>query len=63
MKKRFGILRKNWDLKKSDAKFGSVDTTYQYYYGIDTDTVNLHTPKISFNMEPPEWVKRRNDEK
>lgn len=49
--------------KKSDAKFGSVDTTYQYYYGIDTDTVNLHTPKISFNMEPPEWVKRRNDEK
>ena len=46
-------------LKKDDAKFGSVDTTYQYYYGIDTDTVNLHTPKILFNMDPPEWTKRK----
>lgn len=46
-------------LKKDDAKFGSVDTTYQYYYGIDTDTVNLHTPKILFDMDPPEWAKRK----
>lgn len=43
--------------KKSDAKFGSVDTTYQHYYGINPDIVNLHTPKILFDMEPPEWVK------
>ena len=46
-------------LKKDDAKFGSVDTTYQYYYGIDTDTVNLRTPKILFDMDPPEWAKRK----
>lgn len=46
-------------LKKDDAKFGSVDTSYQYYYGIDTDTVNLHTPKILFDMDPPEWAKRK----
>ena len=44
-------------LDKTKAKFGSVDTTYQHYYGIDTDTVNSHTPKILFEMEPPEWVK------
>ena len=46
---------------KSQAKFGSVDTTYQHYYGIDTDTVNLHTPKILFDMEPPEWARKRID--
>lgn len=44
--------------QKEQAKFGSVDTTYQHYYGIETDTVNLHTPEILFNMEPPEWAKR-----
>lgn len=44
-------------LDKKKAKFGSVDTTYQHYYGIDTDVVNLHTPEISFEMTPPEWVK------
>ena len=49
-------------LERDDAKFGSVDTTYQYYYGIDTDVVNLHTPKILFEMEPPEWVKARKGE-
>ena len=45
-------------LEKSNAKFGSVDTTYQHYYDIDTDTVNLHCPEISFDIEPPEWVKK-----
>lgn len=45
--------------KKSDAKFGSVDTTYQHYYGIDTDVVNLHCPEISFNIDPPTWVKNK----
>ena len=44
--------------EKDQAKFGSVDTTYQYYYGIKPDVVNLHTPEISFDMEPPEWAKK-----
>ena len=44
-------------LQKEKAKFGSVDSTYQHYYGIDPDVINLHTPKILFDMEPPEWVK------
>ena len=43
---------------KNQAKFGSVDTTYQHYYGIDTDVVNLHTPEIAFDIEPPKWVKK-----
>ena len=42
---------------KDQAKFGSVDTTYQRYYGVDPDIVNLHTPEILFGIEPPEWVK------
>lgn len=41
---------------KTQAKFGSVDTTYQHYYGIDPDVVNLHCPEISFTIKPPEWV-------
>ena len=48
-------------LDKRMAKFGSVDTTYQHYYGIDTDVVNLHTPVINFEMEPPEWVRSHID--
>ena len=44
-------------LKREKAKFGSVDSTYRHYYGVDEDIVNLHTPKILFDMEPPEWVK------
>lgn len=44
-------------LDKSTAKFGSVDTTYKHYYGVDTDVVNFHTPKITFDMVPPEWAK------
>ena len=43
---------------KDQAKFGSVDTTYQRYYGVDPDIVNLHTPEILFDIEPPEWVKK-----
>jgi adenylate cyclase class 2 len=43
---------------KTQAKFGSVDTTYQHYYGVDPDVVNLHTPEILFDMEPPEWVNK-----
>ncbi len=48
---------KKLGLKKEKAKFGSVDTTYQYYYGIEPDVINFHTPEISFEMEPPEWAK------
>ncbi len=46
-------------LDKTTVKFGSVDTTYEHYYGVDPDVVNLHTPKILFEMEPPEWAKKR----
>lgn len=46
-------------LNKADAKFGSVDTTYRHYYGIETDVVNRQTPKIAFEMEPPEWAKNK----
>ena len=49
-------------LDKKQAKFGSVDTTYQHYYGIDTDVVNLHTPEILFDMEPPKWAKEKTNE-
>ncbi|MBQ6510603.1 CYTH domain-containing protein [Candidatus Saccharibacteria bacterium] len=48
---------KKLGFKKSQAKFGSVDSTYQHYYGIDMDVINLHTPEIRFDMTPPEWVK------
>ena len=50
---------KQLGLSRDKAKFGSVDTTYQHYYGIETDLVNLHTPKILFEMEPPEWVQKK----
>ncbi len=46
-------------LSKDQAKFGSVDTTYQHYYGVEPDIVNLHTPEILFDMEPPEWAKNK----
>lgn len=45
-------------LSRNKAKFGSVDTTYQHYYGIEPDIVNRHTPKILFETEPPEWAQR-----
>lgn len=44
-------------LDQAKAKFGSVDTTYQHYYGIDPDIINSHTPEISFTINPPEWTK------
>ena len=48
-------------LSRDKAKFGSVDTTCQHYYGVEPDIVNRHTPKILFEMEPPEWVKEGNN--
>ena len=33
-----------------------VDTTYQYYYGIEIGLVNLYMPRFLFEMEPPEGV-------
>ena len=50
---------KKMGLKKEKAKFGSVDSTYQYYYGVEEDIVNLHTPKIMFDMDQPEWARKR----
>lgn len=48
---------KKLGLDKDQAKFGSVDTTYQHYFGVEPDVVNLHTPEILFDMTPPDWVK------
>lgn len=45
-------------LDQSHAKFGSVDGAYHHYYGVDHDIVNLHTPVITFDCDPPAWVKR-----
>lgn len=45
--------------QKTQAKFGSVDTTYQHYYGIDPDVINYQTPEIAFDITPPEWAKRK----
>ncbi|MBP5656861.1 class IV adenylate cyclase [Candidatus Saccharibacteria bacterium] len=50
---------KKLGFSKQEAKFGSVDTTYQCYYGIDTDTVNMHTPEILFDMKPPKWAQNK----
>ncbi len=46
---------------KAQAKFGSVDSTYNHYYGVDEDVINQYTPKILFAMDPPEWAKKRVD--
>lgn len=46
-------------LDRSKAKFGSVDTTYQHYYGINPEVINLHTPVINFKIDPPEWAKAK----
>lgn len=46
-------------LDRSQAKFGSVDTTYQHYYGIDPDVINSQTPEISFDITPPAWAKQK----
>ena len=53
----WGVAKK-LGFTKEQAKFGSVDTTYQHYYGIDTNVVNLHTPEITFDIEPPKWAKK-----
>lgn len=45
---------------KEQAKFGSVDSTYKHYYGVENNIVNLHTPKILFDMDPPEWAQKTN---
>ena len=44
-------------LDRNNSKFGSVDTTYQHYFGIDPEVINMKTPEISFSMDPPEWAK------
>lgn len=50
------------DINKDELRakqFGSVDTTNEYYYGVEPDIVNRHIPKILFEMEPPEWARER----
>jgi len=37
----------------SQAKFCAVDTLYSEKYGVSTDQINNHTPKIIFSMENP----------
>ena len=44
---------------KEEAHFGAVDHIYQHYYGVDMDIVNCETPVINFEMEPPEWARKR----
>ena len=48
-------------LNKSQAKFGSVDTTYAHYYGIEPDVFNLETPEVTFDMKPPKWAVKGDD--
>lgn len=45
-------------LDKSNAKFGSVDSTYRHYYGIDESVFNDETPEVDFEMEPPKWARK-----
>jgi adenylate cyclase class 2 len=52
-------MAKRLGFDKSESKIGSADAIYQHYYGVDPDVVNFHTPEISFEMEPPEWVKNK----
>ena len=55
-----------WDMAnrlgfdKSEAMFGSVDAKYNHYFGVDEDVINNGTPRILFNMTPPDWVKPLN---
>ena len=44
---------------KEDAHFGSVDRVYNHYYGVDMDIVNDGTPVINFEIEPPEWARKK----
>ena len=50
---------KKLGLSKKTAKFGSVDSTYAHYYGIKEEVFNFETPKVTFEMDPPEWVKKK----
>ena len=52
-------VAKKLGFKKEDAHFGSVDTVYNYYYGVEKDVVNSETPVINFEIEAPDWAKHR----
>lgn len=43
---------------RTQVKFGSVDSTYQRYYGVEPDIVNLHTPQILFDGPRPDWAQK-----
>ncbi len=51
-------VAKKLGLDKSKAKFGSVDSTYRHYYGIDESVFNNETPQVDFEMNPPEWARK-----
>ncbi|MBR5389156.1 class IV adenylate cyclase [Candidatus Saccharibacteria bacterium] len=53
----WGVAKK-LGFKKEEAAFGSVDTSYQHYFGVDPEIVNQHTPEILFDMQPPEWARK-----
>lgn len=44
-------------LDKDSAMFGSVDNVYAHYYGIDPKVFTYETPEVTFDMEPPVWVR------
>ena len=52
---------KELGFNKKQAKYGSVDTTYQHYYGVEPQIVNQHTPEILFSVESPAWANKRID--
>lgn len=54
---------KKLGVDESQAKFGSVDTTYAHYYNIKPDVFNLETPEVTFDMKPPKWTEERQLEK
>lgn len=46
-------VAKKLDFDYSQALFGSVDFQYADKYGISLEQINVHTPKIIFDMENP----------
>lgn len=48
---------------RAQAHFGSTDSIYHHYFGIDCDVVNSHTPIITFDCEPPDWTKPKPPQK
>lgn len=43
-------------LSKEQARFGGQ--IYQAYYEVELETIRFQTPRIDFEMTPPEWTKK-----